>query len=79
VVGVVHVHFDRDMCPLSRVESGQAFPSDGGHDLPGDVERVERQSMGSREEEDVAVVVPVVAPVLVPARGLDELIFRLRA
>ena len=72
-LGVVPVHAWRQKSLLRRPESVDPLPADGRDDLRRDVDAEELHAVVSREEENLPVIAPVVAPVTKPAGPLDEL------
>ncbi len=78
VLLVGEVHLRGDAGRLLGREVLESLLAHGAHDLARRVHAEHLHAVIPREDEDVAVVVPVVAPVLVPARLRDEIALALR-
>ena len=74
VVGVLRVDLRRNVSGLLRRQAREALLAHRRDDLPWSIDGEERKAAVPGEEEDVAVVEPVVAPAPVPPRGLQELL-----
>ena len=72
VVGSLALDVGRNVGGLLGREVREPLLANCRDYLPRRVDRGDRHAGLTREEKDVAVVVPVISPVLVPARLLDE-------